>query len=120
LLVHAFEPAQSEEAMKDFCRFLELDTSIHQRRCAAGINFVSVGQNRELCRICPLAELGDIPLCPNADVYVYLRRGAAETAEVEVKFACGVNDTSREEALCAGCPARSRDIVSPSMTMAGL
>ena len=87
--------------MKDFCRFLELDTSIHQLRCVAGINFVSVGQNRELCRVCPLAELGDIPLCPNADVYIYLRRGAAETAEVEVKFACLVKESNVATKFCA-------------------
>jgi hypothetical protein len=95
--------------MNDFCQFLELDAATHRQRCAAGINFVFVGPNRALCRNCPLAELGDIPFCPHADVYVYLRKGHASTAEVEVRFACGVSDAARAETLCANCPSRPHE-----------
>lgn len=101
--------------MKDFCRFLRSDPAAHQSQCVAGINFVSVGQGRALCRACPLAELGDLPLCPNADVYIYLRRGHSEAAEIEVRFGCGVSDAAQDPIRCAGCPACVQVHLEPSV-----
>jgi hypothetical protein len=96
--------------MKDCCQFLEPESFGHGLRCAAGINFASVGSDREMCSVCPLARLGDLPFCPNVDVYTYLRRSASATVSVEVEFVCLLDAAAPTEARCARCPAQAQAI----------
>jgi len=91
--------------MKDHCQFLKPESPVRILRCTAGINFAIVGPNRERCRVCPLADLGDLPLCPNADVYAYLT-GNISMARVEIEFACLADVATRAATHCALCPAR--------------
>ena len=98
--------------MKDSCQFLEPAVFARELRCAAGVNFASVGPDREVCRVCPLAELGDLPLCLNVDVYTYLKGNSA--AAVEGEFACLTDAATPPEARCARCPDRARETGLPS------
>jgi len=92
--------------MRDSCQFLKSDQFRHELHCSAGVNFTFVGSDRALCRVCPLAELGDLPLCPNADVYAFLTGTVSATARVEVKSACLADAAMRATAQCAQCPER--------------
>jgi hypothetical protein len=96
--------------MKEFCLFLKDDPHTEDKRCAAGVNFVNVGPNRALCQVCPLSNLSDLPLCPNTEVYTYIRNSPEGTL-IEVEFYCLANDIQPEE-RCQGCPDRSRQPVS--------
>lgn len=100
--------------MKGSCQFLEPAVFDRELRCAAGVNFASVGPQREVCRVCPLAELGDLPLCPNVDVYTYLKGNSATAVEVKVEFACLADAATPAEARCARCPDRARETCLPS------
>ncbi|MBE0409860.1 MAG: hypothetical protein IBX69_09025 [Anaerolineales bacterium] len=91
--------------MKDFCPFLETKLSNDDKHCTAGINFSSGGAERALCRVCPLADLGDFPLCPNIEIYAFLRNSTVGSI-VEVEFAC-LEDALLREARCQGCPNHS-------------
>jgi hypothetical protein len=102
--------------MRDFCQFLKPERFACGLRCTAGINFASVGQDRATCRVCPLAELGDLPLCPNVEVYTYLKGGASTTARVEVEFACLADAATRAAAQCVLCPERARQGQPPPGT----
>ena len=95
--------------MRDFCQFLKPKLFANGLRCTAGINFASVGPDRATCRVCPLAELGDLPLCPNVEVYTYLKGGVSTTARVEVESACLADAATRAAAQCALCPERARE-----------
>jgi hypothetical protein len=95
--------------MKRSCHFLKPDLLAHGLRCTAGVNFASVGPDREVCRVCPLADLGDLPLCPNVDVYTHLAWCASATARVEVEFSCLVDSAAPTEGHCARCPDGVRD-----------
>lgn len=89
--------------MKDFCQFLQMSND-REPVCTAGLNFCSVGKNREVCHSCPLANLGDIFLCKYLDVYVYQdwsRGGQAMRVEGE----CCLGSNTPDGIHCAGCPA---------------
>jgi len=92
--------------MKGYCRFLKVTHHTQANSCATGLNFASVGSERALCLICPLADLGEASLCPNAEVYTVLRNSSGR-ALMEVEFAC-LAYTLLPEARCQGCPERSR------------
>ena len=96
--------------MNDFCPFLENDPLMEGQRCAAGVNFVTVGPNRSLCQVCPLSKLGDLPFCPNAEIYTYFRN-SSKGPFIDVEYECLANDL-QQEARCQGCPDRSRPLVS--------
>lgn len=93
--------------MRDSCQFLKSDQFRHELRCSAGVNFAFVGSDRAVCRVCPLAELGHLPLCPNADVYTFLTGSLSGTARVEVTFACLADAVVRATAQCAQCPEQA-------------
>ena len=90
--------------MKSSCLFLETRHPEGVMCCTAAVNFASVGAERALCRKCPLASLGDLPLCPNAEVYAFLRNSPTGES-VEVEFAC-LADAIPPEARCQGSPDR--------------
>jgi len=70
--------------MKNDCQFLRPGRFSREPRCTIGINFASAGPDRERCRLCPLAELDYLPLCPSVDVYARLTGGASIAARVEI------------------------------------
>lgn len=96
--------------MNEFCLFLEDEPFMESKSCAAGINFRNVGPDRALCQVCPLSHFSDLPLCPNTEVYTYMRN-SPEGFFIEVEFYCFANDIQPEE-RCQGCPDRSRTPVS--------
>ena len=96
--------------MKDFCPFLRTD-SRQEQICDAGFNFSSVGKNREICRTCPLADLGDIPHCEHLDVFAFLERevdvsqGEAEIIwKAQIQTECSLYIASPADSRCLGCP----------------
>ena len=90
--------------MKDFCHFLDLEPSGMAPRCESGVNFASVGFHRERCCICPLADLGEKPLCPNVDVYTFLDVQRAGNDRIEVQFDCAGDHTPKSDERCPNCP----------------
>lgn len=91
--------------MKEFCPFLEADPLMKGKRCSAGVNFVNVGPNRALCQVCPISNFSDLPLCPNTEVFTYIRN-STEGIYVDVEFYCLANDIQSDE-RCQGCPDRT-------------
>jgi hypothetical protein len=91
--------------LKDFCLFLEDDPFMEGKMCSAGVNFANVGPDRAICRLCKLSNLGDVPLCPNVEVYTYYCN-STEGAFVEVDFYCQANDL-QPQARCQSCPDHS-------------
>ncbi len=91
--------------MNDFCPFLEDEHLLEGKRCTAGVNFASVGPNRALCRLCQLSDLGTLPLCPNVEVFTFIRN-SPEGIFIEAEFDCLANDLQPEE-RCQSCPDRS-------------
>jgi len=76
-------------------------------RCAVGVNFCSVGPERQLCRTCPIADWGQVLQCEHLDVYTSLRPDAQGKHSVQVKMECHqprgmLSDSER----CAICPER--------------
>lgn len=99
--------------MKDYCQFLKPEQPGLVRHCTAGTNFVSVGADRVLCRICPLADLGDVPLCEYADVYTALRKDKAGASLIVISIYCALgNSTMDDEARCTRCSARVGQVTS--------
>jgi hypothetical protein len=88
--------------MKSTCCYLKPSRLKGVMLCKAAVNFASVGAGRELCRKCDLANLDDLPLCPNAEVYTFLRKSAGGEV-VELEFACVAKKLHPEE-RCQGCP----------------
>ncbi len=88
--------------MNDFCPFLEDEHLLEGKRCTAGVNFASVGPDRKLCRLCPLSDLGTLPLCPNIEVFTFTRN-SPEGIFIEAEFGCLANDLPTEE-RCQSCP----------------
>ena len=86
--------------MKDLCLFLKPMPGDHGLRCAAGINFVLVGPDRALCRVCPLADLGDVQLCEYAEVYTALCKDKTGTPLIEVGVWCFKENTIAEDVAC--------------------
>lgn len=78
--------------MKD-CRFLEVRRRPAGRQtyyCGMGVNFYSVGENRRLCRTCPLNDPGDVPLCEHLEAYTLLSSDAGGQEFIRVEFDCGL------------------------------
>ena len=94
-----------ENVMNDFCPYLEDDPLMEGKRCAAGVNFLNVGADRKLCRLCPLSNLVNTPLCPNVEVFTFIRN-SPEGIFIEAEFDCLANDLQPEE-RCQSCPDRS-------------
>jgi len=96
--------------MKAFCHFLERGMA-DELCCAAGVNFYSVGRAREMCHTCPLADLGDGPLCEHLEVYTCRERHRGywvTRAEVECVLGERVPDGSR----CPTCPGSERVVLT--------
>ena len=94
--------------MEKHCPFLET----RPRRqgdslycCAVGVNFYSVGPERELCRTCPIAHLGDALLCEHLDVYTFLQVNREGKRSVQVKMECCLGAGSVPDSVrCDICP----------------
>lgn len=77
--------------MEKYCPFLETEPRRQgdwPYRCAIGVNFYSVGPERELCHICPVAHLGDALLCEHLDVYTFLQVNRERKRSVQVEMEC--------------------------------
>lgn len=97
--------------MKGFCRFARLPSATAPC-CTAGVNFGSVGDGRALCHLCPLADLGQIPLCPYVDVHTWLRNGLFD-AIIEVELTCRADAEVLTQLRCQDCAVR------PSLVLKG-
>jgi hypothetical protein len=100
--------------MKNFCPFLSTDHR-QEQICDAGFNFSSVGRNRELCRACPLADLGDVSLCEHLTVYAFKERDvhvsqgkAVIIWKVHIQTECTHDTVGPAEPRCLGCPGLDR------------
>ena len=92
-----------ESTMNDYCQFLKKYPDRKQAICTAAINFCAVGANREICRICPLSELGTRAVCDHMDVYVYQERYRDDLA-ITVEVFCDHLDDVAEWSRCPACP----------------
>ena len=88
--------------MKDFCPFLEIGKTTENKYCNAGINFRIVGAKRELCQLCPFADISDSPLCPNMDLYTFLNK-TEKGWIITMRFDCLEDDLPPED-RCQECP----------------
>lgn len=94
--------------MKEDCPFLETGPrrqgdSLY--RCAVGVNFYSVGPERELCRTCPIAHLGDALLCEHLDVYTFLQVNGEGKRSVRVEMECRLGAAQVPDSVrCDICP----------------
>jgi hypothetical protein len=96
--------------MKETCPFLSINHR-QEQFCDAGVNFSFTGRYREICRTCPLADLGDVPLCEHLDVFAFRERelsvsqGKAETNwKVHIQTQCCLDTAVPAESRCLGCP----------------
>jgi hypothetical protein len=104
--------------MKESCYFLK-ERAAGQLGCAAGANFYSVGQAREVCRTCPLADLGDAPFCEHMIVYTYRERKQGNWviwAEVE----CNLDERASSDLRCAACPISGQLVLTSPAEAAAL
>jgi len=90
--------------MNDFCHFLENDLHSQMLRCGAGVNFVSVGPARELCKSCSLSNLGNVPVCPHVDVHTFLSKGSSSSQVAVAKYECFADPSLPTEERCQNCP----------------
>jgi len=97
------QPKTPKKKMKDFCLFLDERYPYRGKCCDAGVNFASVGEDRALCRVCPLAEMEEQPLCPNAEVYTFLEHNASSVT-IQVEFFCMEEMNLPAEKRCQNCP----------------
>ncbi len=104
-LLDKLPQANKENVMNDFCPFLEDDPLMEGKLCTAGVNFANVGTDRERCRLCPLSNPVNTPLCPNVEVFTFIRN-SPEGIFIEAEFDCLANDLPMEE-RCQSCPDRS-------------
>ena len=104
--------------MKDSCYFLE-ERSAGQLGCAAGANFYSVGRARELCRTCPLADLGSVPLCENLNVYTYRERKKLNWV-IRVEVECSLDARTPSGLRCAACPTSGPLVLTSAAETADL
>jgi len=91
------------------CQFLESDrhkSDSPPDRCAIGVNYYSVGRNRELCHMCPMLEIGDAPLCEHLDIFAFLQRG--RKGFIELEMVCALSGTELPDLEgCWSCPERT-------------
>ncbi len=92
--------------MKEFCQFLAHSRS-GDLRCMVGVNFGSVGADRARCQACALQDLGDESLCPNAEVYTFLKRDAAGAFVVRFETDCALPADAPAQARCGTCVERA-------------
>ncbi|MFQ6015539.1 MAG: hypothetical protein ACE5NP_08860 [Anaerolineae bacterium] len=94
--------------MLDYCPFLK-----SERRgewgppycCRVGVNFYSVGKERELCRTCPLAHLGQALPCEHLDVYTFLQRDEEMKQLIKVEMECLLEERKLADLRrCDHCP----------------
>jgi len=97
------------------CRFLEVRRRSEGRQayyCEVGVNFYSVGENRRLCRTCPLNKLSDAPLCDHLEVYTFLGSDAGGQELTRVEFDCGLlREPVDDLNVCQTCPHYQRKAV---------
>ena len=110
-MVSNWHDKEQERTMKDYCHFLEHCPHHEGLCCAAGVNFRSVGQEREICAACPLADLGDVPLCEHLDVFTYLERKGVVWA-VRVEAECTLKDDPSPDSRCSICPHAQRLVLT--------
>jgi len=87
---------------------LKVRKTTESKYCNAGINFRIVGANRELCQLCPFADISDSPLCHNADLFAFLKK-TKNGMIITVRFDCLEDDLPSED-HCQECP----DYLQPS------
>ena len=104
--------------MKAECPFLEIRRNLltgSTPRCAVGINFCAVGQDRELCRSCSMASLGQLPDCCQLYANAWLEGYPGGAPFVRVELLCGLTDEPLTNLLhCACCLERLPQSVSLS------
>ena len=118
---------KEENTMKNDCPFFE-----RMRRpqmgeiygCGAGVNFYSVGKDRERCRACSIVRMERLPDCQYLDVHACLNVQRDQPLSVEARPYCTrfgylPSDLRR----CACCPERlpqsanlSRLALAPALT----
>lgn len=104
--------------MKTYCHFLEDNLPGLSPICTAGVNFASVGSSRECCRVCPFSDQGNLPLCPNLDVYTFLSKDSTGAQVIDAQFECFAEPTAPIDERCPSCPqlmvieTRTSDIFS--------
>ncbi len=96
--------------MEGYCPFLEADPFRQKDLpycCAVGVNFYSVGPERELCQTCPIAHLGDALLCEYLDVYAFLQVNREGKRSVRVEMECRLGAGQVPDSVrCDICPER--------------
>ncbi len=91
--------------MCDSCPFLERKPGKQGLLCcAAGVNFYTVGQARELCRLCPLSAGDWTPTCEFLEVYTFLHVEKGQQ-RIEVRLDCRLPEGEAAQSRCAACPA---------------
>ena len=91
--------------MRDNCSFLETKPGEQGLLyCTAGVNFYAVGQERELCRSCPLSDGGWTPTCEFLEVYTFLHTSKGQR-QIKVRFDCWLPEGEITPSRCAACPA---------------
>ncbi len=94
--------------MEKHCPFLETGPRWQGESfycCAVGVNFYSVGPERELCQTCPVAHLGDALLCEHLDVYAVLQVNEERKRSVRVEMGCRLEPNQvSDSARCDVCP----------------
>lgn len=90
--------------MSKRCIFLD-ETRHDHPVCQAAVNFYSVGDDRELCRLCPVTLPDQQSVCPFAEIRTWLRTVDGSTAIV-AETVCTMDDDDAPSVRCADCPAR--------------
>ena len=67
--------------------------------CSAGINFYAVGDDRAVCRRCPLGQKQFLPDCEHLDVAATLK---GERVKLEIR--CLWPENEPDDARCTDCP----------------
>ena len=73
--------------------------------CAMGVNFCSVGSERELCQTCPIADWGRALTCEHLEVYTFLQSNGHGEPSVRAEMECRQpRNTLSDGERCAICP----------------
>ena len=104
--------------MKESCYYLK-ERAAGKLGCAAGANFYSVGQAREVCRTCPLADLGSVPLCESLNVYTYRERKQGNWV-VRAEVECCLDERMSSGLRCAACPISGPLVLTSAAEAAAL
>ena len=91
--------------MCDDCPFLESKPGKQGLLCcAAGVNFYSVGQARELCQLCPFFDGRWTLSCEFIEIYTFLRTENGQQ-RIDVRFDCWLPEDEAIQPRCASCSA---------------